>query len=150
MGRQRDLVANLDPEYWNGRKLLLAGLAIVGAVVLAYFIIQVLPGRSSENWPTSTGLVIQGRSSVGQIVETNRGTGVVLQPKLLVTYSAAGALRTRWFELPARSDLTREQMDQTLVQLVGTHVQVHWKPNAPVNAYVTQDLSNEARKPSAR
>ena len=150
VGRRRDLVANVDPEYWNARKLLLAGLGIVGAVVLAYFIIQVLPGRSLQNWSTSTGVVSQTRISVSQIVETPRGTGVALQPQLQVTYSAAGALHTRWFELPARSDLTREQLDQKLAELVGRHVQVHWKPDAPLSAYVTEDLNSGATTQPAR
>lgn len=102
-----------------------------------------------DDWPVSLGLVTLTRVSVAQIGESELGSSVTLQPELQVSYAVNGANYTRWFKLPARSDLSRTQLDRDTATLIGTHVQVHWKRENPLDAYVTKELGRPT-KPSAR
>ena len=93
-----------------------------------------------DNWSISNGVVRETRVTVAHIVDGKYGGRIYLRPDIHVQYSASGAEYTRWFDLPERSDLTHEQMDKKLVELMGKRCQVHWKQDSPLKAYVTESL----------
>jgi hypothetical protein len=138
------------PTYWNGRTIIIATVSAMMAAGLVYYLLQTLPARELQRWPTSVGVVTAAHTIVRQLYNGERGSAGQFQPEIRVTYIAAGVSYTRWFPLPGRWDLTRGQMDAKAAELVGTQCQVHWRARKPLDAYVTEMGTASATKQSAR
>lgn len=135
------------PEYWTGRTITILIVVAVFVAVIALYLLQSLPSREMRGWPVSAGTITEAHTIVRQYYNGERGSAVQFQPEIRVSYVAGGVQYTRWFALPGRWDLSREQLETSVQKLVGTQCQVHWRPRNPMDAYVTEKLISMPQKP---
>jgi hypothetical protein len=123
--------------YASKRQIFVFGMVIAVSLVAIYGLQRYFRLRQ-ERWPSAQVPLSEVRTRLVQVLESQRGTHVVYEAEVHVSYMVEGKLYRLWLPILSRSD--NEQLLQfELRKLQKTSCYVHWDQQQPDHAFLTCD-----------